>query len=88
MIPADYCTPAYRCVARYGHAWVALEEPLADMPAISEFADPAFRTIFQFYERWATSRLRALENSFDNSHFSFVHKATFGVAAQPKPRRY
>jgi phenylpropionate dioxygenase-like ring-hydroxylating dioxygenase large terminal subunit len=88
VIPADYCTPAYRCVAKYGYAWVALEEPLAEIPAIPEFDDPAFRTIFQFYETWATSPLRALENSFDNSHFSFVHRATFGVAAQPKPSRY
>lgn len=87
-IPADYCTPAYPCTARYGYAWVALEDPIADIPPVPEFEDPAFRTIFQFHERWATSPLRALENSFDNSHFSFVHRATFGVADQPKPSRY
>jgi phenylpropionate dioxygenase-like ring-hydroxylating dioxygenase large terminal subunit len=87
-IPADYCTPAYRCEARYGYAWVALEEPIAPIPAMPEFGAPGWRTIFQFYERWATSPLRALENSFDNSHFSFVHRATFGVADQPKPSRY
>ncbi len=87
-IPADYRTPAYHCVAKYGYAWVALEEPIAPIPEVPEFDDPGFRTIFQFYERWATSPLRALENSFDNSHFSFVHRATFGVAAQPQPSRY
>ena len=91
-IPSDYRTPAYRCVAKYGYAWVALvgpeEEPLAPIPEVPEFDDPAYRTIFQFYERWATSPVRVLENSFDNSHFSFVHRATFGVAAQPKPSRY
>jgi phenylpropionate dioxygenase-like ring-hydroxylating dioxygenase large terminal subunit len=87
-IPADYGTPAYRCVARYGYAWVALEEPIAPIPEMPEFDAPGWRTIFQFYETWATSPLRALENSFDNSHFSFVHRATFGVAAQPKPSRY
>jgi phenylpropionate dioxygenase-like ring-hydroxylating dioxygenase large terminal subunit len=87
-IPADYRTPAYRCVAKYGYAWVALEEPIAPLPHIPEFDDPAYRTIYQFYERWATSPLRALENSFDNSHFSFVHRATFGVADQPKPSKY
>jgi phenylpropionate dioxygenase-like ring-hydroxylating dioxygenase large terminal subunit len=75
-------------VGRYGYAWVALDEPIADIPAMPEFEDPSFRTIFQFYERWATSPLRALENSFDNSHFSFVHRATFGVADQPKPSKY
>ncbi|HIV70992.1 MAG TPA: aromatic ring-hydroxylating dioxygenase subunit alpha [Candidatus Aquabacterium excrementipullorum] len=84
----DFKTPAYHCVARYGYAWVALEDPVADIPQIPEFEAPGWRTIFQFYERWETSPLRALENSFDNSHFSFVHRATFGVAAQPKPSKY
>ena len=91
-IPADYGTPAYRCTAKHGYAWVALvgagEEPLAPIPEVPEFGAPGWRTIFQFYETWATSPVRALENSFDNSHFSFVHRATFGVAAQPKPSKY
>jgi phenylpropionate dioxygenase-like ring-hydroxylating dioxygenase large terminal subunit len=87
-IPPDYNTPAYRCTAKHGYAWVALDEPIAPIPEMPEFGATGWRTIFQFYERWATSPLRALENSFDNSHFSFVHRATFGVAAQPKPSRY
>ncbi len=87
-IPSDYGTPAYRCQAKYGYVWVALAEPIAAIPDIPEFEAPGWRTIFQFYERWATSPLRALENSFDNAHFSFVHRATFGVAAQPQPSRY
>ncbi|MCP2885527.1 hypothetical protein, partial [Salmonella enterica] len=28
------------------------------------------------------------ENAFDNSHFSFVHRANFGIADQPKPEKY
>jgi phenylpropionate dioxygenase-like ring-hydroxylating dioxygenase large terminal subunit len=87
-ISPEYKTTAYRCTARYGYAWVALEEPIADIPLVPEFDDPGYRTIFQFYEEWQTSPMRALENSFDNSHFSFVHRATFGVAASPKPSRY
>lgn len=87
-IPPDYRTTSYHCTARYGYAWVALEDPMAPIPEVPEFSDPAFRTIFQFHETWATSPVRALENSFDNAHFSFVHRATFGVAANPKPSRY
>ena len=34
VIPGDYCTPAYRCVAKYGYAWVALDEPVAPIPEI------------------------------------------------------
>jgi phenylpropionate dioxygenase-like ring-hydroxylating dioxygenase large terminal subunit len=87
-IPGEYATPAYRCTARYGYAWVALEAPIAEIPPVPEFDDPAYRTIFQFYETWHTSPVRALENSFDNSHFSFVHRATFGIASQPAPSHY
>ena len=87
-VPPDYATAAFPCRARYGYAWVALEEPIADIPDVPEFGQPGWRTIFQFHESWATSPMRALENSFDNAHFSFVHRATFGVAAQPKPSRY
>ena len=79
----DYKTTAYYATARYGYAKVGLEEAIADISDVPEFADPAYRTIFQFYERWQTSPMRALENSLHNSHFSFVHQAIFGVAASP-----
>lgn len=81
-------TPGYRCRSRYGYAWVALEEPLADLFDIPEDSDRAFRRIDQFYEVWNCAPLRMMENSFDNAHFSFVHKATFGQFDQPKPEKY
>jgi len=87
-LPDGYAVPAHRCVERYGYAWVALDEPIAPIPEVPEYGAPGWRTIFQFWERWDTSPLRVLENAFDNAHFSFVHRATFGVAAQPVPSRY
>src|SRR3546814_6997452 len=54
----------------------------------SDLSDPAFRRIDQFYEEWACAPIRMMENSFDNAHFSFVHKATFGQIDQPKPEKY
>jgi phenylpropionate dioxygenase-like ring-hydroxylating dioxygenase large terminal subunit len=86
-IPEDYRTTAYPCTAKHGYAWVALEDPIAPIFEVPEFEAPGWRTIFQFHERWQTSPLRALENAFDNAHFSIVHRATFGVAAQPAPSR-
>jgi phenylpropionate dioxygenase-like ring-hydroxylating dioxygenase large terminal subunit len=93
QLPADQPLPnlstrAYRCEARYGYAWVALDEPLAPILDVPEDADPAFRRIPQFYEVWGTSALRLMENSFDNAHFSFVHKGTFGQLDQPLPEKY
>ena len=57
-------------------------------PTLPQEGDPAFRRIHQFDESWNCSALRMMENSFDNSHFSFVHKGTFGDIDQPKPEKY
>jgi phenylpropionate dioxygenase-like ring-hydroxylating dioxygenase large terminal subunit len=77
-IPAGARTDAYHCQEKYGYVWVCLGEE----------GQPQYRRIFQFYEEWQTSPLRFMENSFDNSHFSFVHKANFGMLSQPKPSKY
>jgi phenylpropionate dioxygenase-like ring-hydroxylating dioxygenase large terminal subunit len=77
-IPANSKVPAYRCEARYGYAWVALDEPLAPIPELDEASDPSFRFIPQFYEVWRCAGLRLMENSFDVSHLAFVHRGTFG----------
>ena len=84
----DMRVDAYWCMARFGYAWVSLEEPVEDLFDIPEDRDPAFRRIFQFYETWRTAPLRMMENSFDNAHFAFVHGSTFGDASQPKPKIY
>ena len=81
-------TPAYHCTAKYGYAWVALEDPIAPIFDIPEDADPAYRRIFQFYQPWNTSPVRFMENSFDNAHFAYVHTGTFGIGSQPKPKVY
>jgi phenylpropionate dioxygenase-like ring-hydroxylating dioxygenase large terminal subunit len=87
-IPSTAKVPAYRAQEKYGYAWVALEDPLKPIPHFPEDGQPGYRRIFQFYEEWKTSPLRFMENSFDNSHFSFVHKANFGLVDQPKPAPY
>ena len=79
---------AFHAAERYGYVWVALDEPLAGIPDIPEDSDPAYRRIFQFYEKWDCAALRLMENSFDAAHFSFVHKGTFGITDQPKPERF
>jgi phenylpropionate dioxygenase-like ring-hydroxylating dioxygenase large terminal subunit len=39
--PAGARVPAYRCEAKYGCAWVALEEPLRPIPDFGEDAEQA-----------------------------------------------
>src|SRR5258706_7445775 len=83
--PVNFTIDAYRCVERYGYAWVALDAPLQDIPEIPEAADQPFRRIHQFYEVWRCSGLRLMENSFDAAHQPFVHAATFGDITKPQP---
>jgi phenylpropionate dioxygenase-like ring-hydroxylating dioxygenase large terminal subunit len=84
-IPSGARVPAYRAQGRYGYAWVALDEPLADIFPIPEHNDAAYRCVQQFDEQWKTSPLRLMENSFDAAHFAFVHRGTFGQFNKQKP---
>jgi phenylpropionate dioxygenase-like ring-hydroxylating dioxygenase large terminal subunit len=79
---------AFHCEERYGYVWVALDDPIKPIPDLPEERDPGYRRIHQFDDRWNTAALRMMENSFDNAHFSFVHRGTFGQADQPKPEGY
>jgi phenylpropionate dioxygenase-like ring-hydroxylating dioxygenase large terminal subunit len=85
--PAGIFVPRYRTAQRYGYVWVAPEEPITGLPEIEEDTDPSFRRIYEFYEPWKCSGLRLMENSFDNAHFSFVHRNTFGKFDAPVPSK-
>jgi phenylpropionate dioxygenase-like ring-hydroxylating dioxygenase large terminal subunit len=77
---------AFHAAARYGYLWGALEEPLFPIPDFEEEAE-GFRRIDEFYEVWNCAGLRVMENSFDNAHFSFVHRASFGDQGHPEPAK-
>lgn len=88
-IPKTYQVSSFLCQSRYGYAWVCLDVPRdvprAEIPAIPEANDPAFRYIPEFYETWHCAGLRLMENSFDNAHPHFVHSQTFGLRQSPVP---
>jgi phenylpropionate dioxygenase-like ring-hydroxylating dioxygenase large terminal subunit len=86
-IPPTARVPGYHCQARFGYAWVALDDPLLPMLEAEEEA-LGHRRIHQFDETWRTGALRMMENSFDTAHFAFVHAGTFGQGDQPKPERF
>ena len=80
----NFKVPGFHAAERYGHVWVCLGEPLADIPRFEE-AEAGFRRIDQFYEVWRCAGLRLMENSFDNAHVSFVHRESFGNLSEPMP---
>jgi phenylpropionate dioxygenase-like ring-hydroxylating dioxygenase large terminal subunit len=77
---------AFLCQERYGYAWVALEEPLYDIPRIPEAEDRAFAIVHEFYETWTVAGLRVMENELDMAHPGFVHLGTFGSPEHLLPR--
>lgn len=79
--------PAYRAELKYGHVWVALDEPLTGIPHFPE-DEEGLRRIDQFYEEWKIGGLRLMENSFDAAHIAFVHKDTFGDISRPTTNRH
>jgi len=83
-VPQNAKVQAYKAVEKYGYVWVALDEPLTDIPDFPEASQPGFRQVHQFYETWDIGALRLMENSFDSAHVAFVHRATFGDVQRPQ----
>jgi phenylpropionate dioxygenase-like ring-hydroxylating dioxygenase large terminal subunit len=76
--PNPFGVTGYFCKEQYNHLWVALEEPIRDVPHISEFYAEGYRQVIEFSELWNANPLRIIENSFDAAHITFVHAASFG----------
>jgi phenylpropionate dioxygenase-like ring-hydroxylating dioxygenase large terminal subunit len=69
----------YPSAERYGIVWTCLsEDPAKEMPEWPEAEDPAYRWLNLPHREWRTSAARQVENFLDISHFSFVHRGTFG----------
>ncbi len=68
-----------RTAARHGVVWVALDEPLLDVPELPGTDDSSFRWIRQFDEVWVAAATRLMDNSFDPAHVAYVHRGSFGT---------
>ncbi|MEM9034302.1 MAG: aromatic ring-hydroxylating dioxygenase subunit alpha [Actinomycetota bacterium] len=72
----------YPCVEALGLVWVALGEPIGDVPAAPWEADPAFRRINTPVVEWTAAAGRMVDNFMDITHFPWVHAESFGGAAE------
>lgn len=81
--PASYCVEAYKVKERYGYVWVALGEPLTDIPELPHANVEGYRQVHQFDEMWKIGAFRLMENSFDPAHVAYVHRNTFGDMSRP-----
>ncbi|MFT5134297.1 MAG: phenylpropionate dioxygenase-like ring-hydroxylating dioxygenase large terminal subunit [Gammaproteobacteria bacterium] len=63
---------------QYGLVWVCLGDNPAELPAISQEGNPAFRRINNPVQAWHASATRMTDNFLDVAHFPWVHTGTFG----------
>ncbi len=70
---------SFPVVERYGLVWTCLAGRAGrDLPEWPEAEDPSYRWVKILWQEWSTSAARQVENFLDTSHFSFVHRGTFG----------
>jgi len=63
---------------RHGLIWVALEEPLIDIPELPEFELDRFGTVTMTTQTWNASAAQMADNFLDVAHFPFTHLGTIG----------
>jgi len=69
---------------RYGLVWACLDPAgQSTLPDWPEAEATEFRVVYPELQEWATSAGRQIENFLDVSHFSFVHRGTFGNPDRP-----
>lgn len=79
-IPRKARAIAYSAEERYGLVWLAMDKPVAAIPAFphGEWDDPRFRGFLSSTYLWHSSAGRSVENFMDVSHFPFVHEGLLG----------
>lgn len=77
-IPSRAAVNAFHCEERYGIIWVALEDPIAPIPAFPEWDDPAYRHVPCPAYTWESSAPRMVENFTDFGHLGWLHDGYLG----------
>ncbi len=81
-VPSRAQIETFRCIERYGLAWVALQAPRWPLPELPEFESGAYRVVRTGPFAWASHASRQLENFTDFGHFAFVHEGLLGNPRQ------
>jgi phenylpropionate dioxygenase-like ring-hydroxylating dioxygenase large terminal subunit len=87
-IPPKARIGVVQATERYGFVWIALDEPIGDVPDFSEITEPGWRVIPEFFETWHASAARIIDNSLDIAHTAIVHRATIGDFSKPRVHPY
>jgi phenylpropionate dioxygenase-like ring-hydroxylating dioxygenase large terminal subunit len=88
-IPVEANLLRWPVVERYGLYWTCVGTPATDGPPGWPEADSlGWRVQIDFFEPWAASALRIIDNNVDQAHPAFVHRRTFGDPTRPQVAGY
>ena len=68
-------------VERYGIVWLAPAEPAMELIELPEAESDEFGVVISAPVRTTASAAQVVDNFLDVTHFSFLHRGTFGVTA-------
>ena len=83
QIPEKAKTPSYYCQERYGLVWVALKEPIYDLPEVPEYESADWKLVNTGPFDWNSDSSRQVENFTDFGHFPWVHPGLLGDPERP-----
>ena len=88
-LPKRAQVKTYRVQERYNLVWVAIGEPIQDVPPFPEWQDLTYRKLLCGPNGpFELCGLRAIENFLDIAHFPFIHEGILGDAAYPAIEEY
>lgn len=76
--PSSTIGAAHAVTEAHGLVWVALDEPLAPLPAVPDFDDPHLGMVRLPTSSWHASAAQMADNFLDVAHFPFLHLGTIG----------
>lgn len=87
-IPEKAKTPRYHCQETFGLVWVALHDPIFDLPLLPEFVNPEWKWVNTGPFDWNSDSSRQVENFTDFGHFPWVHPGLLGDPERPEVPDY
>ena len=78
----------YQAVEHIGMVWVNLSDDPADLPALPEHSDPAYRVLPSGPYELDAAAPRVVENFLDIAHVPFVHDGWLAVRERPEINDY
>jgi len=76
--PTAHLAAPFATEERYGLVWVALDEPLTEIPHLPEWTDDSFGLAVVPTQTWNASAAQMADNFLDVAHFPFTHVGTIG----------